>query len=372
MKKFISTLALMGVFLFLKAQVTQPPSGDNQKSVVVQYMGLVSVKVVYNSPDVDGRAGKIWGQLVPYGLTNEGFGYSTEANPTPWRAGANENTTITLSHDVQVEGKSLPAGTYGLHTIPGEKQWEVIFSKNADAWGSYFYEKKDDALRVTVTPVQAEYNEWLTYEFDNRKQDACTLWLKWENLGVPIKFSSPNNDQLYVDQMRKELQGFTGFESKPWTDAVNFCVSKKINLDEALRWADYAISAPFAGARNFNTLQAKAGVLAALNKNAEADALLQEAIKMPDATVNQIHTYARQLLAQKEPQKALEIFKFNAERFPGQFTTLVGLARGYSATGDYKTALKYAKEALPLAPNDLNKNGVGDMIKKLGEGKDVN
>ena len=178
MKKYLLYLftGLNLIFAQSLAQtITLPPSGDNQKSVITQYVGaLAHITITYRSPNVtspagEDRTGKIWGQLVPYGLNNLGFGTSTAA---PWRAGANENTTITFSHDMQVEGEPIAAGTYGLHLIVEENEpWTMIFSKNATAWGSYFYDEKDDALRVAVQPQEAEFHEWLTYEFTDRQPD---------------------------------------------------------------------------------------------------------------------------------------------------------------------------------------------------------
>ena len=159
------------------AQVTLPPSGANQKSVTTQYIGaLASVSIAYSSPDVHGangqdRSGQIWGQLVPYGLNDLGFGLR---NPSPWRAGANENTTFTFSHDVLVNGKPLKAGTYGFHIIAEEEgPWTLIFSDNSTAWGSFFYQEKEDALRVEATPEEGNYHEWLTYEFIDRQPESC-------------------------------------------------------------------------------------------------------------------------------------------------------------------------------------------------------
>ena len=135
-------LAVAAVPASAQSALTLPPSGDNQRSVVTQYMGLVSASIDYSSPDVtsptgEDRRGKIWGQLVPYGMTDLGF---NGGKPSPWRAGANENTVFTVSHDVLVEGQPLPAGRYGLHMIPGPEEWTVVFSKNSSTWGSYWYE----------------------------------------------------------------------------------------------------------------------------------------------------------------------------------------------------------------------------------------
>jgi hypothetical protein len=107
----------------------------SQRAVVIQRIGLTDITIVYHEPYVGGR--EIWGKTVPYGKV--------------WRAGANENTTITFADDVSIEGKPLPAGTYGLHVIPNADHWTIIFSKNSTSWGSFSYDEKEDALRVDVT-----------------------------------------------------------------------------------------------------------------------------------------------------------------------------------------------------------------------------
>jgi len=140
----LSVAIIMAMFFtttYSFAQLTMPPSGNNQKSVVTQYMGLTHVTVTYNSPDVhtekgEDRTGKIWGEVVPYGYSNLYFGKSSKENPSPWRAGANQNTTIQFSHDMIVGGASVKAGIYGLFMVPAEGEWEVLLSSNSTAWGS--------------------------------------------------------------------------------------------------------------------------------------------------------------------------------------------------------------------------------------------
>jgi len=218
MKSRVLSLLGLSIILFSVASfaqpLTAPPNGGNQHSSVTQGLGLVSVTIDYHSPDVtspqgQSRRGQIWGQLVPYGLTNLGYGSCTEC---PWRAGANENTTFEVSHDVEIQGKPLPAGKYGLHMIPGENEWTIIFSKNAQAWGSFFYDPADDALRVTTKPVKSEYHEWLTYEFTDRQLDKATVALMWEDLAVPFEITVPKMVDFYMHQMKEELEGSTGFQ----------------------------------------------------------------------------------------------------------------------------------------------------------------
>ncbi len=199
---------------FTFSQISLPPSGDNQKCSVTQWMGFASVTINYSSPNVhtpDGtdRTGHIWGELVPYGFSNQNFGLSNASNPSPWRAGANENTTITFSHDVNIEGKPLKAGTYGffIAAAEGNKPWTLIFSKNSTAWGSYFYKPSEEALRVDIIPQKSEYTEWLTYNFSNRELSTCTAELRWENMRIPFIISIDNPHQLYIDNIRKRITG---------------------------------------------------------------------------------------------------------------------------------------------------------------------
>ncbi|WPP48816.1 DUF2911 domain-containing protein [Catalinimonas niigatensis] len=357
--------------------VTLPPSGDNQKSIVTQYIGsLAHVTLQYNSPNVtapDGedRRGKIWGtEVAHYGLINLGFG---TAEAAPWRAGANENTTITFSDDMEVEGKSIPAGTYGLHMIVEENQpWVLILSKNASAWGSYFYDEREDALRVEVKPEASEFHEWLTYEFVDRQPEQTTVAMMWENVKVPFTVSVPDVKKLYVDNMRKELQSSGGFSWQGWNQAATYCLMNDTNLEEALTWADNAVSMPYIGQENFTTLQTKASILSKLDRTAEADQIMMQAINHATATPLQIHAYGRQLISQGETEKALEIFQLNAKKYPDTWPVNVGLARGYSATGDYKKAIKHAKMAAQEAPDQLNKDSMQAAVETLQKGEDFN
>jgi tetratricopeptide (TPR) repeat protein len=377
-KKLITLLLLTVTSLsILKAQISSPPNGDNQKSEVTQYMGFVKVTITWNSPDVHGangedRTGKIWGELVPYGLSNLDFGLSDETHLMPWRAGANENTVFSVSHDVQIEGKNLPAGKYGLHMIPGKENWVIIFSKNYTSWGSYFYQESEDALRVTVKSQPHAYTEWLGYEFDDRMPASCTVRMNWEKLAVPFKISVPNINELYLAKIKEELRTEPGFDYQNFVSASQFCAQRKFALEQGLAWAEDAISKKYVGVKNFPTLSNKAKILTLMGREAEATALMKEAIKDPSAGMQDIHMFARSLQASKKLQEALEVFKLNNQRFPDAFMTLFGLARGYSGVGDYKNALKYANLALPKATDAQQKSQIEAAVKKLSEGKDFN
>jgi tetratricopeptide (TPR) repeat protein len=349
--------------------VTLPPSGDNQRSSVTQQIGLVSVTVEYSSPDVhapDGtdRAGKIWGELVPWGMADLGFG--TCGKECPWRGGANENTVFTVSHDVKVQGQTLPAGRYGLHFVPDPNEWTVIFSKNSTSWGSYYYDAREDALRVKAKPEADSHHEWLTYEFVDRQKAQAKLALKWEKLRVPFTITVDNAVDLYVQNLRRELRSSAGFQSQGWVAAAQYCLQNQTNLEEALRWAERgADSSQFGGEESFTTLALVADLQAANGKAEAAKQTRAKAIAHPTAGVVEVHQYARRLQATGKPQEALELFEANARRFPGQWPVEFGLARGYQAVGKKKEALEHAKKALAQAPDDANRRAVEGVIQQL-------
>jgi hypothetical protein len=366
-------LALTGATFAQFSGLTLPPSGNNQKASVIQYIGPVQVRIDYSSPAVHGpngkdRRGQIWGKLVPYGLTNLGFG---NGKPGPWRAGANENTVFSVSNEVSIEGKALPAGHYGLHMIPGPEEWTLIFSKNSGAWGSFFYDDSEDALRVTVKPHKHDYREWLEYEFTERRPTQATAELQWEELAVPWTIKANNVDDLYITRLRQELTTVPGFSYQGYDAAAQYCVQANTHLEDALKWADAAISMPFIGQTNFDTLSVKALVLAKMGRDAEASTIMQTAIHHPTAGPLQIHVYGRQLLAANKNEAALEVFKYNAERNGDAWPVHVGLARGYAAVGDKKAALEHAQKALPQAPDELNRKSLEAMVQSLSKGENI-
>jgi hypothetical protein len=177
-------LALAVLLVLPSAAAQEAKIPKSLKASVMQRLGTdTDITITYSRPGVKGR--KIWGELVPYGLA-PGNKYS-ENKPYPWRAGANENTTIEFNKNVLIEGKPVPAGKYGIHMIPSEKEWIIIFSKNNSAWGSFAYKQEEDALRVTVTPVKAPFQEWLEFGFDDLAGTSTTAYLHWEELKVPFK-----------------------------------------------------------------------------------------------------------------------------------------------------------------------------------------
>ncbi|TAJ52148.1 MAG: DUF2911 domain-containing protein [Chitinophagaceae bacterium] len=368
MKRILLSALLLAVTT-LQAQrlLTTSPSGGNKKASVTERIGITDVTIRYDRPAVKSREGKIWGQLVPAGYTDLQFG---TRKASPWRAGANESTTIEFSTDVTIEGQPLSKGKYGFFIAYDPAQSTLIFSKATTNWGSYYYDPKDDVLRVNVKPVTTDRSvEWLKYEFTNQTETAATISLQWEKLSFPFTVEVDLN-KTQVESFRTELRTDKGFYWLPWQQAAQWCLDRNTNLEEALRWADTATNPGVLGEKNFTTLATKAQILEKLNRGAEATAIMKEAT--PLGTISQVHQYGKTLLTQKRSKEALEVFKSNYEKFPNQFTTLAGLVRGYSAVGDYRKALEYAEKALPLSPNQLNTDSMTKMIQQLKEGKDVN
>jgi hypothetical protein len=367
MKRILFLLTAVLFVAAVNAQLTTSPSGGNKKAKVAEQIGLTKVEINYDRPGVKGREGKIWGQLIPVGFTDPGFGSSHAA---PWRAGANENTTFEFSTDVKIEGQSLPAGKYGFFIAYDPNECTLIFSKNATSWGQFYYDDKEDVLRVKVKPVPLDKNvEWLKYEFMNETENKATVGLQWEKLMIPFTIEV-DYIKAQLESFRRELRSDKGFAWEGWDQAAQWCVQQNVNLDQALQWSDSATGNTFGGDRSFTAWSTKAQVLNKLGRAAEADAVMKKAL--PLGSMLEIHQYGRQLLSSKNNKEALEVFKTNFAKNPNQFTTLMGLTRGYSANSDFKTALKYANMALPLAPNQQNKTNVQSMIDKLKAGKDVN
>ncbi|MCB0395696.1 MAG: DUF2911 domain-containing protein [Flavobacteriales bacterium] len=327
--------------LHAQQNLTQPRA--SQAASVSQRIGLLDVTVNYSSPGVNKRT--IWGSLVPYDQV--------------WRCGANENTTVTFSRDAMVEGKFIAAGTYGLHMIPGKEQWMVIFSTDKDAWGSFAYNKNNDLFRVSVTPVETTFHEWLTYEFPDRQADHATLSLKWEKLEVPIRISINLKEQV-LENMKTELTGLAQFSWQGWNQIANYCAANNIHLHEALGWVDRSINQN----KNYNNLMTKSLVLRQMGRIDEAKQLAKEA--MPLGTEQQVNTYGYQLMGLGQVDEALSVFQDNVKKNPKSWNVYDSLAEAYGNKGDKANAIKNYKKALEMAPENQKARiqGILDDLQK--------
>lgn len=342
------------------------PNGPSKKAAVHEQVGLTQVSITYHRPAVNGREGQIWGNLVHKGFVKQGFGPD---NPAPWRAGANENTIIEFENDVKIEGQNLAKGKYALFIAYDPIESMVIFSRKTDAWGSFFYDEKDDVLRVKVKPQTLEKSvEWLKYDFMNQTPNSAVITLSWEKLALPFKVEVDVLKQQF-DLLVSEAKNPSGFTAEGLNVAATWCLTNNYQLEKGLEWIEFAIST-FNGGQKFPVLATKAQLLEKLGKPTEAAAIMKQAL--PLGNMLEVHQYGRQLLTLKKPKEALAVFQMNYDKNPTQFTTILGMTRALSANGNYEKALEFAMKALPLAPNEQNKQAVQTMIDKLKAGKDVN
>src|SRR6059036_112178 len=350
LKPFALCFAILGIGGSVSAQNDLNLPDVSQAAEVKQRIALTDITVKYHRPLVNGR--KIWGGLVPYGKV--------------WRAGANENTTIEFSDPVSIEGQPLAKGVYGLHMIPNSDSWTVIFSKTNTAWGSYSYDQKEDALRVDVKPKPlAETKEAMEFEFGDLKPDSTAVTLKWEKLGVPFTVSIKDADQT-LENIRAQLKGRGQFTWQALDQGAQFCLTRKINLDQALRWANASIQ----NEERFDNLSTKADILKSLNRPDEAKTVWNHALEI--ATAPQLYSYGRQLQNQKKGEEAMDIFQAVAKRSPQTVYGHLAQARIKSAAGDFAGAAAEATEAQNAAPIDAQKQSIKALIDRLQSKQDIN
>jgi tetratricopeptide (TPR) repeat protein len=364
-------ICLLFVFFhhFSNAQImplTAEPDGGNRRASVGENIGIVKIVINYGRPRVRGREGKIWNTpIAHYGFVDQGHGTSYS---TPWRAGANENTTISFSKPVKVEGRDLAAGVYGFFIALGEKESILIFSKKNNAWGSFYYDSTQDALRVTVKNETLDKTiEWLRYDFSDQDSSSAVIALNWEKRRIPFRVEADIHT-LQMASFRDELQTTRSFFD--FLQAADYCLRNNIELEQALAWMDRAIYFRVMGMKNFYTLRTKAEILMKLNRYDEAMKVMEEAIPM--GTMQDIHFYARTLINVNQKEAAIKVFKANYDKFPNQYTTNVGLARAYSASRDFKKAGRYLEAAIAVAPDPPSKANAEALLLKIGKREDIN
>lgn len=342
-----SWMGAIALFLPLVAAAQVPGLVGPEASpeaTVTQKIGLTEIAVSYHRPAVNGR--QVWGGLVPYGQV--------------WRAGANENTTVSFSTPVTVQGASLAAGTYGLHMIPAEGEWTVIFSRESGAWGSFSYDQAEDAARVRVRPESAPFQERLGYTLDDPARDSVVLAMRWEKVRVPLEVRI-DLPRTVLASYEAQLRGLPRFGWQGWSQAANWAATNDIELDQALAWADRSIGMN----RNFTNLRTKALVLSKRGDKAAADALTKEALSI--ATEAEINAYGYQLMGQGNVDEAIRMFEKNTKDHPDSWNTWDSLAEAYGVKGDKKKALEYYTKALGMTTADVQKErirGIIDGLKK--------
>ena len=343
------------------SELSTPPNGDNEHATVSQWIGPVKISIDYHSPKVhnpddNDRTGHIWGELVHYGFADEGFGPTKGA---PWRAGANESTSITFSNDVKVEGKDLKAGTYALFLdVEKTGPWNWVFSNHL-GWGSFQYDPQDDALRVPVTPEDAPFTEFLTYGFDDRRPDSAVAYLQWEKKRIPFKIEVPECKQALCSEDapgppvmgRVQLPGLAKCGAILCRQQDQFGGSVTVGR-QGDRWA---VPGGHHCPRRFFHAFHKSGGVGSDGTRIGRRCLDSEGTALPGADAYSVYAYGMGLLRRDKKDRAMKIFVFNQQHHPqDKFWTSLGLARGYTAVGDKKNAIANWEVVLRNVPSNLS------------------
>lgn len=269
---FSMLIFVFGIYVFSQAALPR----ESQRQEIAQTVGDTKISIVYHRPNVKGR--KIWDGLVPYGKV--------------WRAGANEATLFEVSKDVTVNGKPLPAGKYSFHIIPAATDWTLIFSKDAGQWGSFQYNEKDDALRVTSKAQKSDFHESLAYAFNDPKPNEVNVVLNWETVSVPFKVDIGDIHGRVLQQMRAAIAAKKPEEAGPLNQAANYVVTFKMkeNYPDAMEWLNSSSQVK----ETYSNLAIKARLLKEQGKTAEAIAAGEKAIAVgkastPPANVNAVN-----------------------------------------------------------------------------------
>jgi predicted negative regulator of RcsB-dependent stress response len=312
------------------------------EATVSQVVGLTEISIDYHRPAVNKR--KVWGDLVPYGQT--------------WRAGANENTTIEFSSPVTIGGKKVPAGKYGLHMLPTEKDWSVMLSSTSTAWGSFSYDEKEDVVRFPVTPKPADFEERLEYRFENPTDTSVDVVMQWEKLSVSFPIAVDTN-AVVMDSLQKQLRGLPRFGWQAWNQAAQWALQHDTDLDQALKWADQSIATQ----TTFANLRTKAGILEKKGDVKAAEDMRAQAMKI--ATEADINQLGYQLLGQKKTDEALAMFRKNVKDYPNSWNVYDSLGEALAASGNTKAAVENYNKAMSMTTDPVQKKRIQDILAKM-------
>lgn len=330
MQKSPLLLIFLGLTLTLQAQLTIPKTSPE---VITQHdLAFTTIKVHYHSPAVQGR--EIWGKLVPY----------NDPEARPWRAGANNTTVVSFSEDVLVEGQPLPAGQYGLHMIPADGAWTIIFSKKWEGWGSYQYDPAQDALRVEVTPEEIPPRDDLAYTFSDRAADGITLALEWEKVRVPLRVTIDLEEQVF-QRMEKQLNQLTGDKlPDALATAAYYCLANDVQLERGLEYAERGIRY----GKTYLLFAYQSDILIKLGREAEAKKARINGYRL--LPLDEVFQRALNNLANRDEAGAREKFEYIVGTAPKAWYGYESKARLLHMDGDAREAGLWLMKALEEAP----------------------
>lgn len=350
-------MCLLGLVAYkAKAQQTLTATTPMRSPMasVSQTVGITKIEAVYSRPSVRGR--KIWGGLVPY-LPSGTDGITS--GKRPWRAGANENTTISFNTAVTIQGMHIDAGTYGLHLfVYDDEKVDVMFSSNYESWGSFYFNPDEVLATVSTKMVDHDFEEYLKFDFAELTSNGVVLSLNWEQRSIPITIDVDVKGTT-LSHLRNEMQSRHMINVSGPLEAATWCLHNDTNLQQALQWANYSISFN----KMFANQKVKAELQRKLGQDEEANKTLQEAL--PVASVYELNRYGSQLLAEKETDRAFSVFEYSAKRYPDMWIAQYGLAKAYASQGNFKKAISYIKKAQKTCSDSSCAKFLKDKISKL-------
>jgi hypothetical protein len=355
--RFGFLIVILCAGLLGQAQQTWLPREPSPAASVSQTVGISTITVNYSRPSIRGR--EVWGNLVPYGWDKNGSAIGLES---PWRAGANENTILHLSHDAKVEGTTVPAGDYGLtFIINKDNTGEVILSKDYKSWGSFWYNPKQDQMRAKITirdvPVSVEK---LYYSFDSVSRTWAELDLNWAKKQFPVKIEF-DVDKIVMENSRELLNGQTAFFPQNLNAAANYSLAHNVDTSLGMQWVNRTLTG---NPQNYTALAIKAGFL----KNAGDSVASAKLLKASEQFANdaELNAYGYQLLGEKKYAEAIDALKLNTVKHPENPNTWDSLGEAYALSGDKKNAIANFKKSLSLNPAPPVRANSEKYLKQLG------
>jgi hypothetical protein len=340
-------------------QAQQPwlPREASPAASVSQTVGISTITVNYSRPSVRGR--DVWGSLVPYGWDKNGSAIGLES---PWRAGANENTVLHLSHDAMVEGTKVPAGDYGLFFIINkDNTGDVILSKDYKSWGAFWYNPNRDQMRAKITIKDVpESVEKLYYSFDSVSRTTAELDLNWAKKQFPVKIEFAV-DEIVMENARELLNGQTAFFPQNLNAAANYSLAHNIDTSQGMQWVNRNLTG---NPQNYTALAIKAGFLKNAGDSVASAKLLKSA--EPFASDAELNAYGYQLLAEKKYAEAIDALKLNTVKHPENPNTWDSLGEAYALSGDKKNAIANFKKSLSMNPPPPVRANSEKYLKQLG------
>lgn len=262
MKKLLLVALVAGSFSFANAQQLRTPA-PSPAQTIKQDFGLSDIELSYSRPGVKDR--KIFGDLVPYGKV--------------WRTGANNATTITFGDEVMIGGKKVPAGKYGLLTIPGADEWTMIISKQTDVSSPAAYKESEDVVRVKVKPATVGMKaETFTMQFANVQAESIELHMRWDDLMLSLPITANVEEKVMA-----QINNLMNKDNRPYFGAAMYYIEKGKDMNQALAWLDKAVE------QNPNAFwihHQRANTLAKLGKKAEAKAAANKSMELAKTAKN--------------------------------------------------------------------------------------